>query len=128
MNFIPLSLALLHLNILDLIQTEPGNKRFVTIQWFTEPPSITTHWPVIKSLSGDARKSSAPTRSSGTWRLFNARVAVLASTAASSKFSCVRTFSLITRPGAKLLTQMLSSPTSRARQRVIVITAPFEVT
>src|SRR5215468_1365931 len=40
--------------------------RFILqFQLLTEPPSTTSDWPVTKSLSLDARNTSAPSRSSG---------------------------------------------------------------
>ena len=35
-------------------------------QCITEPPSTTNVWPVMKSLSSDAKKATAPAMSSGT--------------------------------------------------------------
>jgi hypothetical protein len=44
----------------------------------TDPPSTTIVWPVIKSLSADDRKSSAPIKSSGAASRLMARVATFA--------------------------------------------------
>ena len=37
------------------------------------PPSTLMVWPVMKSLSGEAKNNMAPTASSGTWTRFSAR-------------------------------------------------------
>src|SRR5512143_2894750 len=39
--------------------------RYALLQLLTDPPSTTSDWPVTKSLSLDARNTSAPSRSSG---------------------------------------------------------------
>src|SRR5579872_2552767 len=46
-------------------------------QCIAEPPSTRRVWPVMKSLSCEARKTSAPTRSSGVSSRFSARLSTL---------------------------------------------------
>ena len=80
----------------------------------------------MKSLSDEAKKAMAPTRSSGVCRRCSARVDAAACryfTMASSGFS-----SLSVLPGAMQLTQMLSLPTSMASVLVKPRIPALEVT
>jgi hypothetical protein len=80
----------------------------------------------MKSLSDEAKKTIAPTRSSGFCRRLSARSAAAAErilTIPSLGFSSESVL-----PGATQLTQMPSLPSSCARVRVKPSTPAFEVT
>src|SRR5262249_37061712 len=90
------------------------------------PPSTATVCPVMKSLSGEERNSTVPSRSLGSCTRFNARSPTLA-----ERILMISSLGLSSdrvEPGAMALTLMLSSPTSRARQRVKPMTPALEVT
>ncbi len=90
------------------------------------PPSTTKVWPVMKSLSEEAKKATAPTRSSGFCMRASARV-----DAAAWRYfttSSLAFYSDSVLPGAMQLTQMLSLPTSIASVRVKPRMPALEVT
>src|ERR1700733_7432003 len=98
-------------------------------QLLVAPPSTAMVWPVMKSLSAEARKTSVPNRSSG----YSSRLSARRTMAGWRECSRWPGFSLITvslsvKPGARLLTQILCSPSSRDSARANAVTAPFEVT
>src|SRR5580698_3877408 len=97
-------------------------------QLLVAPPSTAIVWPVTKSLSAEDRKTSAPNRSSGYWSRLRARRAIEGPCECSRCWGfSLMTLSLSVKPGARLLTQMLYSPSSRDTERVKAVTAPFEV-
>src|SRR5262249_42562236 len=76
------------------------------------PPSTTRVWPVMKSLSLEAKNTAAPVRSSGFCMRLSARSPLAAERffiSASSGFSCESVL-----PGAMQFTQILYSPSSLA--------------
>src|SRR3954463_14165564 len=93
-------------------------------QIIAEPPSTTMVWPVMKAASSLARKLTAPTRSSGFSSRAMARVRRVTSPWRTC-CSCFATFSESLKPGASAFTVMPSPPSSRARPRVMAITAPL---
>ena len=60
-------------------KTAPPSLRSANGQCIKEPPSTTSVWPVMKSLSPEAKKISEPMRSSGSSSRLSARLAVVAS-------------------------------------------------
>src|SRR5207244_10271916 len=96
------------------------------LQCMHAPPSTTSVWPVMKSLSAEAKKATAPTRSSGVCMRCSALVEAAAwryFTMSSPAFSSESVL-----PGAMQLTQMLSLPTSIASVRVKPRMPALEVT
>ncbi len=82
----------------------------------------------MKALSSDARKTTAPSTSSGNASRLSERACMTAADwkAVMSGFAC--TVSLRISPGATALTVIPLGPSSRASARVIATTAPFDVT
>jgi hypothetical protein len=76
----------------------------------------------------ELRAMSAPRRSSGNASRFSARLCTTALTIPSECVPLSSTLSLMIRPGASVLTQMPSPPSSRDMARVIDVMAPFDVT
>src|SRR5579862_6148583 len=98
-------------------------------QLLVAPPSTAMVWPVTKSLSADDRNTSAPNRSSGySSRLSARRTSEGACECARCWGFSLITLSLSVKPGARLLTQILYSPSSLDTDRVNAVTAPFDVT
>src|SRR5688572_30572082 len=90
------------------------------------PPSTLIVWPVMKSLSGETRNNITPTTSLGIWMRLSERSATDDSL---NLIICLVGFSSESvLPGARQLTVILSSPTSRARVRVKPMVAAFDVT
>src|SRR5882762_5648952 len=85
------------------------------------PPSTTRVCPVMKSLSDEAKKTIAPTRSSGFCVLLSARSSAAAARILTMPSSGFSSDSVL--PGAMQLTQMPSLPTSHARLRGDVVDA-----
>src|SRR5579883_661237 len=93
------------------------------------PPSTAMVWPVMKSLSAEARNTSAPNKSSG----YSSRLMARRAIDGPRECSMWPGFSFTTvsdnvKPGASVLTQMLYSPSSRDTARVNAVTAPFDET
>src|SRR5262249_36523221 len=84
------------------------------VQVLVAPPSTAIVCPLMKSESVEARKTSVPTRSSGPSSRLMARRWI-----AGSRADCrwpglwSITLSLIVKPGARVLTQILCAPSSR---------------
>src|SRR5262249_197387 len=96
---------------------------------FTAPPSTAMVWPVMKSLSAEARNTSVPNRSSGRSSRLMARRWIAGSLVVDTcPGLLVPPLSLSVKPGASVLTQMPCSPSSRDSARVNAMTAPLEVT
>src|SRR4249919_767331 len=102
--------------------------RSVLLQLLTDPPSTTSDWPVTKSLSLDAKNTSAPSRSSGYASRLKAR---LFRTGMRSSSTCPlfsSPVSLRMKPGERELTAIPYSPSSRDSARVNARIAPLDAT
>src|SRR5947209_13016519 len=97
-------------------------------QVFTLPPSTASVCPVTKSLSADARKTSAPRRSCGcSSRLIERDCTARSRAVFTWPGLSLTTVSIKMKPGASVLTRMPCSPSSRASARVNAIIPPLLV-
>src|SRR6185437_9222419 len=85
------------------------------------PPSRLMLWPVTKADASEARNNAAPTRSSGTSARGTACMAMMRSFCAG--VTVLRSISVKVAPGRMALTVMLSTPNSRAIDRLMPASA-----